>query len=61
MKFLEVEIHNFMSITEVKLKLSDRGLVLVQGVNNDADAFESNGSGKSTIFSESISFRCLIV
>lgn len=48
----DIEIHNFMSIEYAKLNLSRKGLVLVQGSNRDDDAFESNGSGKSTACSE---------
>ena len=54
MKFLELEIQNFMSIEHTKTHLNDRGLVLVQGNNTDSTAFGSNGAGKSSIFSESI-------
>lgn len=52
MKFGNLVIENFMSIVKVEVNLSDKGLVLVQGENNDSDAFESNGAGKSTMFSE---------
>ena len=41
-----------MSISKASINLSDRGLVLIQGENSDSEAFESNGSGKSTMFSE---------
>lgn len=54
MKFLGLEIQNFLSIESTKTHLNNRGLVLVQGNNTDSQAFESNGSGKSSIFSESI-------
>lgn len=54
MKFLDLEIQNFLSIESTKTHLNDRGLVLVQGNNTDSQAFESNGAGKSSIFSESI-------
>ena len=43
-----------MSVVNASLNLSGQGLVLVQGVNDDEDEFESNGSGKSVIFTESI-------
>jgi len=52
MKLGNLTIENFMSIVKVEVNLSDKGLVLVQGENNDSDAFESNGAGKSTMFSE---------
>lgn len=54
MKFLDLEIQNFLSIESTKTHLNDRGLILVQGDNKDSDAFGSNGAGKSSIFSESI-------
>lgn len=54
MKFLDLEIQNFMSIEHTKTHLNDRGLVLIQGNNTDSTAFGSNGAGKSSIFSESI-------
>lgn len=41
---------DFCSFQEAEVDLSDRGLVLVSGVNNDTDAASSNGSGKSTMF-----------
>jgi DNA repair exonuclease SbcCD ATPase subunit len=41
-----------MSIEYAETYFNDRGLVLIQGKNEDADAFESNGAGKSTLFSE---------
>lgn len=49
--FKEIEIHNFLSIGDAKLKLDNNGYVLVSGVNlNKSDNAKSNGSGKSTIF-----------
>lgn len=38
-----------MSIKQAHIDLDNRGLVLIQGVNNDNPSFMSNGSGKSTI------------
>lgn len=52
MKLGKLVVENFMSIKSASVDLSDRGLVLIQGKNNDEDAFESNGAGKSTLFSE---------
>lgn len=49
MKFLELNIQNFLVLTEAKVSLADRGLVLVQGVNNADTSADSNGSGKSSI------------
>lgn len=52
----ELEIQNFMSVEHSKVGLSNRGLVLITGDNQDNDAFESNGTGKSAFFSESITW-----
>src|SRR6185312_12943080 len=52
MKFGELTVQNFMSVREATFNFMDKGLVLIQGSNEDADSFESNGAGKSTIFSE---------
>lgn len=49
MKFGELIIENFMAIVEAKLNLADRGLVVIQGVNEDDSSAESNGTGKSSI------------
>lgn len=56
MKLTSLDIENFMSIRQCNTVLNDKGLVLIQGKNDDADSFESNGAGKSTIFSESITW-----
>lgn len=49
MKFPELEIHNFLAITDAKINLSDRGLVLLQGSNHADSSADSNGVGKSSI------------
>jgi DNA repair exonuclease SbcCD ATPase subunit len=49
-KLLDVDIENFMGIGAAKLKLADRGLVLIQGENEDETSSDSNGAGKSSIF-----------
>lgn len=50
MKVLNLAIRNFMAIGEVKtLPLDDKGLVLIQGENEDDSSQESNGAGKSSI------------
>jgi DNA repair exonuclease SbcCD ATPase subunit len=54
MQLGNVWIENFMSILEAHTDFRHRGLTLIQGENNDSDAFESNGAGKSTMFSESV-------
>ena len=49
MKIELLDIHNFMSIGDATIELSDRGVVLIQGENADNTAANSNGSGKSSI------------
>ncbi len=49
MKFLTLDITNFMSIGHAKLDLAASGLHLIQGVNLDDSSASSNGSGKSSI------------
>lgn len=49
MKFAELNIENFLVLTSAKVSLADRGLVLVQGVNNADSSANSNGSGKSSL------------
>lgn len=48
--FDNIDIHNFQSIGDAKLSLSQRGIVTVVGVNNYEANASSNGSGKSSIF-----------
>lgn len=49
MKFLTIGIVNFLAIGEASFHLADRGLVLIQGTNEDDSSAASNGSGKSSI------------
>lgn len=49
MKFLSLNIENFLVLTEAKIALADRGLVLIQGANNEDTSANSNGAGKSSI------------
>lgn len=49
MKIKEAEIELFLAITEAKLKTSDRGLVLIQGINGLDSSADSNGAGKSSL------------
>lgn len=49
MKFTTIEIENFLAIGEAKLALSDRGLVVIQGANEDNTSSASNGAGKSSL------------
>ena len=49
MKFTTIEIENFLAIGEAKLELNDRGLVVIQGANEDNTSSASNGAGKSSL------------
>jgi DNA repair exonuclease SbcCD ATPase subunit len=49
LKFKTLTIENFLAIAEGKVELADRGLVLIQGVNNDDTSAASNGAGKSSL------------
>ena len=57
MRFGELSIDNFLTIRNVSVNLDNKGLVLVEGVNEE-EGFDSNGAGKSTIYSEAIAW-CL--
>lgn len=50
MIFTSVEIQNFLRFKTAVVQLKNQGLVLVNGVNHDSSAADSNGAGKSTIF-----------
>ena len=54
MQLTKLTIDNFMSVGHAEESLHNRGLVLIQGDNQSNDSMESNGSGKSTIFSEAV-------
>lgn len=49
MKINRVEIDNFQAIGEVTVDLDNKGLVLIQGENEDDSSQKSNGAGKSTV------------
>lgn len=49
MRWSSVYIQNFLSITEAKVELDKRGLVLIEGKNLTSNKFKSNGSGKSSL------------
>jgi len=50
MKVLKLTIQNFMAVGNITdLELDDKGLVLIQGENQDDTSQDSNGAGKSTI------------
>lgn len=49
MKILSLSIQNFLIIGEASINLNNRGLMLVQGINEDDSSANSNGAGKSSI------------
>lgn len=49
MKFQKLTIKNFLTIGEASIELDDRGLLLIQGENQDDPSAESNGAGKSSV------------
>ncbi|SXM37327.1 putative exonuclease [Klebsiella pneumoniae] len=49
MKFLTLEVENFMALANARVELDQRGLVLIQGVNAGDSSAASNGAGKSTL------------
>ena len=50
MEFLKLKIRNFLTIGDApEIGLSGKGLVLIQGVNEDDTSATSNGVGKSSI------------
>lgn len=49
MDILSCKINAFLAIGEADIKLSEKGLVLLQGENRDDTSQDSNGAGKSTI------------
>ena len=55
LQFSGIDIENFRSIKQMKVDLSNQGIVIVKGVNEYEDKATSNGSGKSSVF-ESIIF-----
>lgn len=57
MKIKKLSITNFLIIGKAEINLDNRGLLLVQGTNDDDSSARSNGAGKSTII-ESVSW-CL--
>jgi DNA repair exonuclease SbcCD ATPase subunit len=48
-KFKQLQIENFLAITEATIAMADRGLCLIQGENQDDTSADSNGAGKSSI------------
>jgi DNA repair exonuclease SbcCD ATPase subunit len=49
MKFGNLDIGHFLTIDSGKVNLSDRGLLLIQGANEDDSSADSNGAGKSSV------------
>jgi DNA repair exonuclease SbcCD ATPase subunit len=50
MRVKNVNIKNFLSIENIDINLDREGLNLVLGHNADSKQFDSNGSGKSSLF-----------
>ena len=48
-RFLRLNLEDFMSWERATLDLSGSGLVLIQGTNHDAERADSNGSGKTAL------------
>lgn len=46
----QVKAQNFMCFKDVALDLTNKGLVVIQGDNQDAHIADSNGAGKSAIY-----------
>lgn len=44
-----IKARNFLSLGKVEVDLYNRGLTVIDGINNDSQSFDSNGSGKSSI------------
>ncbi|EKT2121940.1 AAA family ATPase [Salmonella enterica] len=49
MKFLKLQVENFMALANADIELDQRGLVLIQGINSGDSSAASNGAGKSTL------------
>ena len=49
MKIVSHKVQNFLGLGEAHIRLSDAGLVLIQGQNDDDTSQVSNGSGKSSL------------
>ena len=57
MKFLKLQVENFMALASAEVELDQRCLVLIQGVNSGDSSAASNGAGKSTLMN---SLMCLM-
>lgn len=49
MKFVTLEMWNFLTIKSGRINLDDRGLNVIQGANEDDSSAHSNGAGKSSV------------
>ncbi len=49
MNITKLNIRNFLAISNAEIDLDKRGLLLIQGVNDDDPSADSNGAGKSSI------------
>lgn len=49
MDLQQAQINNFLTIGSAVLELDNRGLILIQGQNDDDTSAKSNGAGKSSI------------
>lgn len=50
MELYDIKVSNFGPYEEFELSLYKQGLIWIGGVNNDTEAADSNGSGKSSVF-----------
>jgi DNA repair exonuclease SbcCD ATPase subunit len=57
MKFGKLTISNFLALGEAEVDLADRGLILIQGINEDEPSATSNGAAKSSI-GDALSWAC---
>lgn len=48
-RILKIEAQNFLSLGHIEVTIKDRGLTIIDGINNDSSNFDNNGSGKSSI------------
>jgi DNA repair exonuclease SbcCD ATPase subunit len=49
MKFHKLDVQNFLTLKSASIGLDDRGLNLIQGINDDDSSASSNGAGKSSL------------
>lgn len=49
LKFKKVTMRNFMSYEQAEVTLDNRGLILIEGINETNETFKNNGAGKTTI------------